>query len=906
MRVIHRVAPDFEVEMRRYTLAMLIMSALGTGLSGCDDDAVGTTELPRVGLACAHGECAEGLICYADVCSVDLDRDGTPDAFDNCPDVPNADQADADSDGQGDACEPAVVDDNDGDDITDTQDNCPDVANPGQNDTDQDGTGDECDDDDDNDGIADAQDNCPFVANPDQADRNNDDFGDVCSDPDADGITDDLDNCPDVSNPNQADADADGLGDVCDSDRDGDTVNNPVDNCPDVVNPEQEDTDEDGEGDACDNDTTRREMRDFDPTCAYRPPVGVFAPSVEWSRGIDPVNDPYPDKNQVMMTPVVVNLTDDDNDGVIGTRDTPDIVFASFSTNNAIGAYDELRRGVLRAFSGDGLSLLWSVGPAELGLSATAGVQPAGSVAAADIDGDGKVEIITGLWDDIGETGGLVAVNHDGTVLWTSSYTLAGVKQPRQFKYWWGGPAIADLDADGTPEIIIGAVVFDHQGGLEWDAMHTTLSGPKGEGINWQSGDPTKDLYTGPLSLAADLDGTNDPTLGRKTLEVVTGRTAYRYDGSVLWEANASLPDGFPAIGDFDLDGKPEVVVSANGTVRIHNGQTGSVIWGPVALAAGRIGAPTVADFTGDGIPEIGVAGQSAYFALHADLANPTPTKAQAVLWSRATQDQSSSMTGSSVFDFEGDGRAEVVYNDELFLRVFDGVTGDILYEQPNTSFTALENPVIADVDNDGAAEIIVGTNDFECADKLMSCNKGFTGIRVYGDADDNWITTRRIWNQHTYHINNINEDGTVPTFETSSWTDHNSYRLNQQTEVDPQAAPDLSIEEPQATVDGCLAVIRVWITNSGAARVGVGVPVSFYATTGGSAPMYLGQATTRLPLEPGDSERVELRITMPAGGPYTYIAVADDTAGTTVGTQNECDESNNSIDIANAGICTP
>lgn len=890
--------------MNRWTLALLVICALGSGCSGCEDE-VGAGGLPVAGEACNEdGECAEGLICYNDVCAVDTDGDGIPDEFDNCADIPNPDQADTDGDNQGDACEPPVADDGDDDNVTDTQDNCPGVPNPGQADTDNDGQGDECDTDDDGDGILDTDDNCPLVVNPDQADRNNDGTGDVCSDPDGDGRTDDQDNCPEVSNPNQSDVDNDGLGDVCDADRDGDLVDNPVDNCPDAPNPEQEDTDEDGEGDACDNDTTRREMRPFDPTCLYVPPVGVFAPVLEWSLGFSAA-DPYPNEDQVMMTPIVVNLTDDDADGVIGTRDTPDIVYSSFSTR-VQASHDELRHGVLRAASGDGSGLLWSVGSTELGLNATGGVQPAGSIAAADIDGDGEVEIITGLWDDAVETGGLVAINHDGSVLWTSSYEIAGVKQPRQFKYWWGGPAIADLDADGTPEIIIGSVVFDHQGGLEWDAIDSALTGPRGDGINWRNGNSTNTNYTGPLSLAADLDGTNDPVLNRKTLEVVTGRTAYRHDGTVLWEADATLPDGFPAIGDFDLDGNPEVVVVANGGVRIHDGGTGALVWGPVALGAGRAGAPTVADFTGDGVPEIGVAAASAYFALKVDLNVPTPTLTAATLWKNTTQDASSSMTGSSVFDFEGDGRAEVVYNDELYLRVYDGVTGAVLYEQPNTSYTALENPIIADVDNDGAAEIVVGTNDFECGDVLMSCTQGFSGIRVFGDDEDNWVTTRRIWNQHTYHINNVNEDGTVPRFETPSWTDHNTYRLNAQTEVDPQAAPDLLIEEPQASVDGCLGVIRVWVTNGGATRVGAGVAVSFYAQSGNGAPIYLGQALTRLPLEPGDSERVELRTNVPAGGPYTFIAVADDIMGSGAGAQNECDEDNNRSEIASQGVCMP
>ena len=55
--------------------------------------------------------------------SIDTDGDGVPDDQDNCPDTPNADQADLDGDGAGDACD--VDDDNDG--VPDSADNCPDT-----------------------------------------------------------------------------------------------------------------------------------------------------------------------------------------------------------------------------------------------------------------------------------------------------------------------------------------------------------------------------------------------------------------------------------------------------------------------------------------------------------------------------------------------------------------------------------------------------------------------------------------------------------------------------------------------------------------------------------------------------------------------------------------------------------
>lgn len=552
--------------------------------------------------------------------------------------------------------------------------------------------------------------------------------------------------------------------------------------------------------------------------CVRPPVLGPYEVALQCSFETPP-DDQRPASNQVMVTPSLADL-DLDRDA---TTQRPSLVFATYTEQ----AWPGLLVGDLRLIDGRSCELQQTLMGEDEQVVSTA--QPA----LADLDGDGRIEIVM---PRAPAYGGLIAFaqDADGTYRkrWTSATCDgAGERTPdtiNQDAAYMGGVSIHDLDDDGVPEILLGAIVYDAEG-----CVLDAARGPV-------------DHHLGHIPVTADLnrDGVAEVSTGDQLLEWRDGKL------SALPGFAGTHARGFTALGDFgdfgEGPGVADIAVISSGSARIENVR-GDVVFGPFTVSGlAEGGPPTTGDFDGDGEPEFAAAGASVYalFDRECDV-DPLPAQCESrgVRWSKPSRDLTSSVTGSAVFDFEGDGAAEAVYADECFLRIYDGASGAVKWSAARPSRTANEYPLVADVDADFQSEIVVGHNEWPsgCSgyDALFPSSEfGLShGVFVYASKRDAWAGSRSLWNQHAYSVTNIDDDGTVP--RTSEWLPNwterglNDFRQNVPLGVAPLAAADLTVRCHSSGCSDDGLAIDCDVCNRGAQGVEAELAVQFAVSDG-------------------------------------------------------------------------
>ncbi len=671
--------------------------------------------------------------------------------------------------------------------------------------------------------------------------------------------------------------------------------------------------------------------------------IGLFEPDLQCEWIAPPPGDPYPDHVNVLTTPMVAQLPYDS--GAAG-----EIVLVTYNCidggSPSSWGSDPNCYGVIRILNGQTCEQLDTIDdPAHRVIAAT-------PPAIGDLDGDGTPEIVS-----LRAVTGVVAFTWDpgagryGT-MWSS--IDSNISQANR----WDGPALHDLDDDGLPEVVSSSEVYD---GMTGARLNPGQGVPGGFGAS-----------IGVFSVVGDLDqnGTADLVAnGIWSWDLNTsawvldqpGSPGGRHYGFADFGTPGATPQDFDR---FSLDGTAEVVTVGPGTVQLHT-LGGQLLMSVAGIAGG--GPPTIGDFDNDGLPEIASAGGSFYRVFDLDCADGMAPGCQAqwVRWIQPSQDLSSSNTGSSIFDFEGDGQAEAVYGDECYLRVYEGASGEVLYSAPRTSCTWYENPIVADLDFDDNTEILVGSNTncdvscpvidpihrgLRCEDGLGCpsgiCNEGFcrctddldcpaehactpppvgtggigdtcrathpvgttiSGVRVLRDRLDRWASSRPLWNQHAYSITNVEDDLSIAA--TSAWTQNfsdpqlNNYRQNRQGDASAEELPDITgrLEDTACTLDGADITLMGTVCNRGLKAVAAALPATFYLGDP-AAGNILCVAYTAEPVPVGECREVSCPIGAQVAGLITMV-VNDDGMGNALTV--ECNDDNNT-DTVEVAECVP
>ncbi|MBL6445581.1 gliding motility-associated C-terminal domain-containing protein [Fulvivirga sp. 29W222] len=555
-------------------------------------------------------------------------------------------------------------------------------------------------------------------------------------------------------------------------------------------------------------------------------------------------------------------------------------------------------------------------------------LQPEWRVIIGNVEGDNCAEIYTILYDWTGiHEYYIVAYDCQLNELWRSEYRE---RDPVHM-------SLADFDGDGQVELFYKDEIRDARTG-------TRLVAGSHKSWNQMNGGP----------VAVDI-------LGDGNLELVSGLNIYQVNlgsrtsdaGSLTLldqrtEYNVKRPENATSIADYNQDGFLDVIATGkddagvttvffwdvkNDILRTYadpipsvnaNNLTCAASSGTDSYAKGWIngtGRLNIGDLDGDGNLNVSYVSGRFLYALDENFN---------LLWRVDVNEETSGYTGCTLFDFNGDGKTEVVYRDEQWLYIINGTDGSVFTQIRCISRTSIEYPIVADVDADGSTELclVCGTSDVDAWDNF--CNLSYSEnsqVRVYKSGGEPWVPARRLWNQHGYFNVNVNDDLTIPAHQQKHhlvWSEGTCTQgpnrplnnfLNQSPFLSSEGCP--TYPSPDLTfVDNSLSItqpqcpeldfqVSFQMTNNGDVDITGNVPISFY----NGDPRQAGAvklATVSVTLNHfkiGEVATINETITGPGNDFQLFIVLSDN--GTTVPTPIsmpntnflECDYTNNILD---------
>jgi cysteine-rich repeat protein len=430
-----------------------------------------------------------------------------------------------------------------------------------------------------------------------------------------------------------------------------------------------------------------------------------------WS-GAAGAKSPYA---HVISTPLVAQLEDDNADGKIDGLDIPEIVVLADD-----GSYFQ------NPLQLSDSALVFIDGRTGTTKASFSGYSMTEGIAIADLDGLPPAEIIAVS----SALGTLVAVHTDGSLYWAAQPAVPVPWHPF-IEVSYVQLNVADLDGDGSLEVLAGPYVVNGQTGALMQTFAANIS------------------YSEPVAVDVDLDG---------SLEVLYASSIYALSSPVpLWTAPLSpLLESWPGSIQADQDPMPELTfLTRDGFYLFDDDYTLLASVTRPRPTSGLVSPGCTGDFDGDG--EIEVAWSHGGVLLAAQLDG-------AVMWT-ATSTDVSGAASCSAFDLDGNGRDELLFAGETEFAIRDGLSGAVL-AGPFThgSATLFETPAIADIDRDGNSEI------------LVAHNYTTAGVTAFENRGSGWPPSGSDWLVLPYRPGRARPDGVART-ATISGVDANRVR---------------------------------------------------------------------------------------------------------------------------------
>ncbi len=298
---------------------------------------------------------------------------------------------------------------------------------------------------------------------------------------------------------------------------------------------------------------------------------------------------------------------------------------------------------------------------------------PSDNLLVEDIDNDGEMEILLGVYSY------LHVLDRD------CNKTFRQMRTGYQFQIM--DVKAGDLDNDGAEEIIVaagirnknGIYVYNASGSMNW--AQGTSGRPYSLVINDLDNDGYKEVIT------ATVGGRTDPRVSSPAYIYV-----FNSSGDKEWSYRTEKGITFVTASDLDNDGTGEILAGSWPDLTVLDSR-GNLSW--AYTTGGRIREILVSDLDGDGNSEIIVASDNVYVLNnHGDLicTNPAGSEVYAL----------------AVEDLNKDGRKEILVGSDRFY-ILDSECNEVWNYRTELSVKSIS---VDDLENDGYYDVAIGSAD--------------------------------------------------------------------------------------------------------------------------------------------------------------------------------------------------